>query len=208
VFDTIIDQRRNLLKIRVELVGLSPPIWREILVPARHSFWDLHVAIQDAMGWFDYHLHGFRLGGSLREDALLIGMPSEEMWDDFSEVQPGWDIPVIDFLSETGDRAGYEYDFGDGWVHEVTLLCVEPWEKGQRYPKCVVGKRACPPEDCGGVHGYQSLLEILFDPSPPEHQSTRHWIPKGWGPELFKPEKVRFDNPLKRWETAFSEADR
>jgi len=63
------DQRRDLLKIRVELIGISPPVWREILVPARYSFWDLHVAIQDAMGWLDYHLHEFRFGGSIREDA-------------------------------------------------------------------------------------------------------------------------------------------
>ncbi|MCB1700019.1 MAG: hypothetical protein KDI14_04145 [Halioglobus sp.] len=58
----------------------------------------------------------------------------------------------------------------------------------QRHPKCVAGERACPPEDCGGVHGYQSLLGVLFDPSHPEHESLSHWIPRGWGPELFKPE--------------------
>ena len=202
------DQRRDLLKIRVELIGISPPVWREILVPARYSYWDLHVAIQDAMGWLDYHLHEFRFGGSLREDALIIGIPSDEIWDDSPEVQPGWDIPVIDFLSESGDRAEYEYDFGDGWIHEITLLGVEPREKGQRYPKCVAGARACPPEDCGGIPGYQSLLEILFDPFHPEYDSMNRWIPRGWGPELFKPEKVRFDNPLKRWQKAFSEAHR
>jgi hypothetical protein len=79
---------------------------------------------------------------------------------------------------------------------------------GQRYPKCVAGAQACPPEDCGGIPGYQSLLEILFDPFHPEHDSMNRWIPRGWGPKLFKPEKVRFDNPLKRWQKAFSEADR
>jgi hypothetical protein len=96
------DQRRDLLKIRVELIGISPPVWREVLVPARYSFWDLHVAIQDAMGWLDYHLHEFRFGGASRDDALLVGIPSDEMWDDSLEVQPGWDIPVIDFLSTAG----------------------------------------------------------------------------------------------------------
>ena len=147
-FDMMIDKRRDLLKIRVELMGISPPIWREILVPARYSFWDLHVAVQDAMGWLDHH------------------------------------------------------------THEITYLSVEPRAKGQRYPKCIAGYRACPPDDCGGVHGYQSLLGVLFDPSHPEHESLSHWIPRGWGPELFKPENVRFDNPLKRWEKAFTEADR
>ncbi len=208
VVGTMIDQRRNLLKIRVELIGISPPIRREILVPARYSFWDLHVAIQDAMGWLDYHLHEFRIGGPSRDDAFLIGIPSDDIWDDSLDVQPGWNIPGIDFLSESGDSAEYEYDFGDGWIHEITLLGVEPREKGQRYPKCVAGARACPPEDCGGVHGYESLLEVLFDPSHPEHESMSHWIPDGWRPELFKPDKVRFDNPLKRWEKAFTAADR
>ena len=138
------DQRRDLLKIRVELIGFSPPIWREILVPARYSFWDLHVAVQDAMGWLDYHLHEFRFGGSSRNEALLIGIPSDEMWDDAPEVQPGWDIPVIDFLSEPGDRAEYEYDFGDGWVHELTLMCVEPREKGASLSKVCRGWAGLP----------------------------------------------------------------
>ena len=66
------------------------------------------------------------------DDVLLIGIPSDNIWDDSPEVQSGWDIPVIDFLSESGGRAKYEYDFGDGWVHEVTLLSVESREKGQR----------------------------------------------------------------------------
>jgi hypothetical protein len=190
----------------VELIGISPPVWREILVPARYSFWDLHVAIQDAMGWLDYHLHEFRIRGSSRDDTLLIGIPSDDVWDDAPVVLPGWDIQVIDILSERGDGAEYEYDFGDGWIHEITLLGVEPREKGQRYPLCIAGERACPPEDCGGIPGYESLLEVLFDPSHPEHESLSQWIPQGWGPELFKPEKVRFDNPLKRWKKAFSAA--
>ena len=88
------------------------------------------------------------------------------------------------------------------------MLGVEHREKGQHYPRRGAGERARPPEYCGGVHGYESLLEALFDPSHPEHESPRRWIPRNWGPELFKPEKVRFDNPLKRWEGAFLEADR
>ena len=144
-------QRRDLLRFRVELVGISPLVWREVLVPARYSFWDLHVAIQDAMGWLDCHLHEFRIGRPFRGDALLIGIPSDEVWDDSPEVQPGWDIPVIDFLSESGDLAEYEYDFGDGWVHQVTLLTVEPREKGQRYPKCDAGEPAGSKQSLGSV---------------------------------------------------------
>jgi hypothetical protein len=125
------------------------------------------------MGWLDYHLHEYRFDGPSRDEALLIGIPSDEIWDDSPEVQPGWDIPVFDFLSEPGDRAEYEYDFGDGWVHEVTLLGVEPREKGQRYPKCVVGERACPPEDCGGVS--ERCCQTAFSMVHCEWMAVHYW---------------------------------
>jgi len=199
----MIDRRRDILRIRVELTGILPPIWRELLIPAAYSFWDLHVAIQDSLGWLDYHLHEFRFGSGERGDQVLIGIPSDEAWENAPEVLPGWEIPVIEYLSQPGDQAEYEYDFGDGWLHAVKLISVEPRLKGTRYPQCVAGERACPPEDCGGTHGYQELLEALFDPAHPDHTSMSRWIPKGWGPELFSPAKVRFDNPRRRWERAF-----
>jgi len=148
--DTMIDRRRDVLRIRVELNGILPPIWRELLVPAAYSFWDLHVAIQDSMGWLDYHLHEFRFRGPQRGNDVLIGIPSDESWENSPELQPGWEIPVTEYLSQPGDQAEYEYDFGDGWLHAVKLICVEPRLKGTRYPQCVAGERACPPEDCGG----------------------------------------------------------
>ena len=192
-----------MLRIRVELTEILPAIWREILVPDDYSFWDLHVAIQDSMGWLDYHLHEFRFGEGGREDVQLIGIPSDELWDDSPEVLPGWEIPVTAYLSQPGDQAEYEYDFGDGWSHTVTLVSVEPRKKGASYPQCIAGERACPPEDCGGIYGYQALLEALFDPAHPEHESMSRWIPDGWGPEVFKPEDVAFDAPRERWERAF-----
>jgi hypothetical protein len=199
----MIERRRDLLKIRVELSGILPPIWREILVPATYSFWDLHVGIQDAMGWLDYHLHEFRIKDRGPGNPTIIGIPPEELWEDQPEVLPGWEIPVTGYLFQPGDQAEYEYDFGDGWLHLVALVSVEPREKGKRYPQCIAGARACPPEDCGGVHGYHELLEALLDPAHPEHEALSQWIPVGWGPELFKPDKVRFDNPRHRWENAF-----
>jgi len=203
----MIDRRRDLLRFRVELAGILPPIWREILVPAAYSFWDLHVAIQDSMGWLDYHLHEFRIKDRDLEDPVLIGIPSDELWEDLPEVQPGWEIAVIDHLNQPGDQAEYEYDFGDSWPHVVTLVSVEPREKGKRYPQCIAGARACPPEDCGGVHGYHELLEALLDPAHPEYEALSQWIPDDWGPELFRPDKVRFDNPRHRWENAFLSED-
>lgn len=203
----MIDRRRDLLRIQVELTGILPAIWREILAPASYSLWDLHVAIQDSMGWLDYHLHEFRFRDFEQGDALLIGIPSDELWEDLPEVQPGWEIPVTEYLSQPGQQAEYEYDFGDSWLHAVTLVSIEPRKKGTRYPECVAGKRACPPEDCGGIHGYQELLEALLDPAHPEHESMSRWIPDDWGPELFSPDQVRFDNPRRRWEHAFLSED-
>jgi hypothetical protein len=199
----MVNRGRDLLRVRVELKEILPPIWREILVPARYSFWDLHVAIQDAMGWWDYHLHEFRLRDREGGEQVLVGIPTEEGFEDAPEVLPGWQIPVTEYLSAPGDRAEYEYDFGDSWLHEVTLQGVEPRVKGQRYPRCVAGTRACPPEDCGGVPGYQSVVEALLDPEHPEHQALSEWIPPGWGPEVFRSEGVRFDNPTRRWKIAF-----
>ena len=199
----MVNRRRDLLRFHIELDDIMPPIWREILVPASYTFWDLHVAIQDAMGWWDSHLHAFRLGGRDGRNQLFIGIPTEEDQDGSFEELPGWEVSVLDHLSEPGERIEYEYDFGDSWIHQVTLRGIETKKKGQRYPQCVVGERACPPEDCGGVQGYGSLVEALLDPTDPDYEGLGEWIPEGWGPELFKPDKVQFDNPKRRWEYAF-----
>jgi hypothetical protein len=197
------DRRRDVLRIRVSLEDILPPIWREILVPAHYSFWDLHVAIQDAMGWLDCHLHEFSVPEGQTPRDLRIGIPDEEQWPGTPTVLAGWEYPVLDLLREPGQSLCYLYDFGDDWLHSVTLLAIERREKGQRYPQCVAGERACPPEDCGGAHGYQALLQALFDPAHPGHAEMHRWIPEGWGPELFRPGEVQFDSPRKRWELAF-----
>ena len=112
------NRQRDALRFRIELIGIRPPIWREILVPARYSFWDLHVAIQDSMGWWDSHLHAFRQRVENRHGGAEIGIPTD---DDFMEVSAGWEVPVVEYFSEPGDRMLYEYDFGDGWEHAVVL---------------------------------------------------------------------------------------
>ena len=199
----MVNKQRDLLKIRIELHDILPPIWREILIPARYSFWDLHVAIQDAMGWWDCHLHEFHIDGPGEEQERLIGIPMDEDMGELAETEPGWDIPVIDHLSEPGDRMVYVYDFGDSWTHDITLETIERRVKGQRYPQCLAGARACPPEDCGGVPDYASLLQALLDPEHSEYETLSEWVPEGWGPELFKPADVKFDSPTRRWNRAF-----
>lgn len=146
------------------------------------------------MGWLDCHLHGFRPAGA-SHDEPAIGLPTE--WDTM-ETLPGWQVDLTDHFKAPGDQTVYTYDFGDDWDHEVTLLGIEPRIIGQRYPQCVDGARACPPEDCGGVPGYLNLLEVIFDPSNVDYQEMNDWIPEGWMPELFKLEDVKFSNAHRR----------
>ena len=201
----MVNRRRDVLRFRVELMGIGPPIWRELLVPARFTFWELHVAIQDAMGWWDYHLHEFHLAMEGERPPVVFGIPLDTDFEESYEVRAGWEYAVVDFVAEPGAVMRYDYDFGDGWNHSVRLLAVEARETGQKYPRCTAGERACPPEDCGGTDGYFDLVHALLDPSHPDHQQMNDWIPRGWTPEMFNPTAVHFDNPRVRWKRAFTE---
>lgn len=187
----------QVLQFKIELLGVDPSIWRRIQVPASYTFWDLHVAIQDAMGWRDYHLHIFRVVGS--ED--VIGIPDKE-GDDPLETKPGWKIRVLDFFTAHVPLAVYEYDFGSSWVHEVRFEGLHVAEPGTSYPVCLDGERHRPPEDCGGVRAYHDLLMVLADQSDPEHASKLEWVGGSFDPEQFDAGEIKFDNPVERWRKA------
>lgn len=190
----------TILRLRVELRHVEPLVWRELEVPGEYNFWDLHVAIQDAMGWKDTHLHAFRVGRG--KGAVTIGIPDPDGFDD-EKVLPGWEVPVAQHLDKPGQQVLYEYDFGDGWEHDVVLRDVAGRQARLKYPWCVGGERACPPEDCGGPPGYADLLEILADPSHPEHKDMKRWVGGRHDAASFDPERVRFADPKKRWRRAF-----
>lgn len=191
-------------RVRIELQNLLPPIWREILVPSSYSFWDLHVAIQDSMGWFDHHLHAFRLADAVTGQRVEIGIPLDEETSIGAPTLTSWEIPISAYLNKPGQKVEYEYDFGDGWQHQVLLAAIVPYERGMSYPVCIGGERACPPEDCGGPWGYQVLLEATRDPSHEEHLRTREWLGDEFDSECFDPRSVKFDDPKKRWKRAFN----
>jgi hypothetical protein len=200
-------QPQMIHQYRVSLQGIVPVVWRRIQVPESYSFWDLHVAIQDSMGWLDYHLHAFRFSGNERR-TIEIGIPDQ---DSVHPVQSGWEVGIADHFIKPGVSALYEYDFGDGWEHEILLEAVLLGEPKQKYPLCLAGERACPPEDCGGAPGYQHLLTVLRSREHPEHTEMVDWL-KGhirnyhpFDPERFDPQTVRFSNPKKRWTKAFAE---
>ena len=196
---------KHIYQFKITLKEINPPIWRRILVPENYNFWDLHVAIQDAMGWLDCHLHAFRIRRKHSRTFTEIGIPNEDRFEDEPEILPGWEVPISEYFYDVGDACNYEYDFGDGWAHEVLLEGFLIMEKDQKYPKCIDGKRACPPEDCGGVPGYYNLLEILSDTSNEEYEEMVSWLGEKYEPEKFNTEEVKFDNPKKRWKRAFSE---
>ena len=93
-------------------------------------------------------------------------------------------------VSRVKDKLIYEYDFGDSWEHELLVEKILPLEEGKRYPVCLTGKRACPPEDCGGIWGYASLLEAIRDPEHPEHEEMVDWVGGEFDPEAFDLDEV------------------
>lgn len=167
----------HLCQIKVTLKWSKPPIWRRILVPGNLSLEGLHFVIQTAMGWTNSHLHDFVTGP--QPGATIYGMlDPEDTWST-RNILDERRYKVTDLLERDQARALYEYDFGDGWLHELLREKTLPPDPGFRYPVCLAGRGDCPPEDCGGIYGYYRLLEILADPKHEEHRDMREWA-GGW----------------------------
>lgn len=157
------------------------------------------------MGWLDYHLHEFRLLGADEQRVVSIGIPTDDDPED-RPVIPGWDVPLSRFFEKRGwhaPHASYAYDFGDDWEHVLVHEGMESAEPSLRYPRCVSGARRCPPEDCGGVHGFTEFLEAIADADHREHASMIRWSGGAYDPSAFDPETIVFDDPRKRWKKAF-----
>ncbi len=192
-------------QFKITLKGIKPPLWRKIQVPETYTFWDLHVAVQDAMGWQDSHLHDFAIRNPRTQAKERIGIPD----DDFElDILPGWELDIADYFSMKNSTAVYVYDYGDNWEHAVKLEKILPRDKATKYPRCIDGKRACPPEDCGGVHGYEGFLEAIMDPRHEQHEDMLHWAGKNFEPERFAAHEVNFDDPRKRWKHVFEMSPR
>jgi len=199
--------KKQVYQFKVTLKDVKPPIWRRIQVPSTYSFWDLHVAIQDAMGWLDCHLHEFRVR-DVNGQMLSFGIPDDDFGDDFGdEILPGWKHRISKYLSLAKPVFEYVYDFGDDWRHKVELEAVLPAEREAVYPRCIKGKRACPPEDCGGPWGYQELLQVLADTGQEGYEEMKEWVDSmkegPFDPESFDPSSVEFWDPKERFDLAF-----
>ena len=187
----------------IVLSNTDPLVWRRIQVPESYSFWDLHVAIQDAMGWKDCHLHEFTLLDSKTERMTRIGIPDDE----FSGHRPcsaGWEVPIAEYLEHWPGPVRYLYDFGDSWQHSLELEDIGPSDGGP-YPRCLAGAGACPPEDVGGTPGYLEFLAVIGDPRHPEHDAMLEWVGDSFDPEAFSPDLIHFEDPRARWQIAFED---
>ncbi|MFF0655569.1 plasmid pRiA4b ORF-3 family protein [Micromonospora tulbaghiae] len=166
-------------QIKVSLRGARPPIWRRLEVPADITLARLHTLIQVAFDWHDSHLHVFETPyGSFGTPDPQLGHRAASR------------ITLEQVAPAAGDKLRYTYDFGDNWEHDILVERVLDRDASATYPRCVGGRRAAPPEDCGGVWGYAELVEIVGDPAHPEHRERLDWLDLG-DPADFDP--ARFD---------------
>jgi hypothetical protein len=164
-------------RLRITLEGVEPPIWRVVEV-ADCSLGELHGVIQVAMGWQDSHMHQFAVNGR------RFGQRTPYKDDPDFEDEDGIHLSRI-FTGRNRPRIGYEYDFGDSWQHEIRLEKTLDREPKFKYPRCIEGARACPPEDCGGIWGYGDFLEAIGDPDHEQHDEMREWIGGEFNAEEF-----------------------
>ena len=169
----------RVFQLKVTLQNIKPPVWRRVLVDAGSTLDQVHEVIQAAFGWWNYHLHEFEI------DGTRYGDPDPD--DDWGPPTVHERRVRLDTVVTVGSTFGYLYDFGDGWSHRVTVEKVLPAETGTTVPACIGGRRACPPEDCGGPWGYEHLLEALADPTHPDHRHLTDWLGAPFDPEAFDP---------------------
>ncbi len=195
-----------LLTVRLVLEDTEPEVWRRLTIPGQLHLGAVHDALQQAMGWTDSHLHRFHLGAAYDSPFFVTAYDIEEGDDGTPEVEARLD----QVLREPGDQLTYEYDFGDGWTHSLTLEQVDPMPatsldtgEGQPSPAayplvCLAGEYACPPEDVGGTPGYEEVAAWYRGGEDPRYrfangltpEEMREWLPEGWHPDHFDLDEV------------------
>ena len=175
----------EIFQLKVTLLGTRPPIWRRLLVPANLTLAALHDVLQSAMGWYDCHMHEFRVGhryfGKPNPEDRFMGMPP---------VENERTVRLSSVLGRVGAKAIYTYDMGDSWEHGIVLEKRLPAHSGRAYSVCTGGERACPPEDCGGIAGFYDLLDALGDPTHEQHEELQDWVDDDYDPDSFSIDKV------------------
>lgn len=186
--DSDLDEERNpdsekdireskTFQFKIQIKGITkPPVWRRVKIPSYYTFEDMHEIIQSAFAWESYHLYSFSPTGY---GSYPVIQEIKEGIEDFSF--SGFDDPIdaketilAEIFVEEGQKYTYIYDFGDDWIHKITLEKII--EEASEKPVCLAGKGKCPPEDCGGIWGYEQLKETLSDKSHPEYEEYKEWL--------------------------------
>jgi hypothetical protein len=171
------DTARTVYQLKVTLIDSQPPIWRRVQVESGVTLDRLHHTLQVVMGWTNSHMHGFRVPQRAQPRARQRLLPIESA--DEKATRLG------DVLRRPKDWCIYDYDFGDGWEHQLLLEKVLARSPSERYPTVLAGRGACPPEDVGGVPGYYHFLQVMNDPKHPEHEDMMEWAGGSFDPTAF-----------------------
>ena len=171
-------------QIKVTLEDSKPPIWRRLLVRSDITLEKLHYILQVAMGWTNSHLHQFIVGGA------YFGEPYPD-YGDYLDMHDERDVTLRQIVPGEKFKFRYEYDFGDSWLHQLLVEKVLPPEPGQQYPLCIKGKRACPPEDVGGIWTYNYFVESIQNPDHPDYPGNDDFLE--WVGDEFDPAEFDLD---------------
>jgi hypothetical protein len=173
-------QKNDWYQLKITLKNMKPAVWRRFVVPEDLLLPELHLVIQTVMGWYNSHLHQFKIDGEFYAE------PDEYSVDRCIDYKS---IKLNQVITSEKQGFEYEYDFGDGWEHKIELEKILT-QHSQQYPSCLAGKRACPPEDCGGPFGYVDLLKIISDNKHEEYEETMEWLGDGFDPDIFDIKEV------------------
>ena len=164
------DSLNQIATLRIELTDTDPVIWRQVEVPTSITLKVLHDVVQAAMGWYNQHLW------ELRQGKQRCGRPIPGDVRSRSPTLKADKVRLREILGGRKTVLDYTYDFGDSWEHRLTLTDIRPGDPGVEYPRYIVGERAAPPEDCGGIPGFYAALDILADPNHPDHAEIADWF--------------------------------
>ena len=171
-------------QLKVVLQETDPPVWRRFVVPSGITLHRLHLILQEVMGWTNSHLHKFQISATdYREPD-----PRNEFYE--LAFRNSKRAKLDRLVVKKGSTFLYEYDFGDSWTHELVLEDILKSEPALRLPVCLAGERRCPPEDCGGAHGYEELLGIISNPDNEQYPDMMTWLGGHFYPASFDIEKV------------------
>ena len=166
-------------RLKITLKTVRPPVWRRIEIDSGVTLAQLSDVLESAMGWLGGHLHAFEAAGLTYQAPPLFEGFGRRARDESKH-------RLNKVLASAGAKARWDYDFGDGWEHDVVVESIEPADPSVSYPRCVAGRRACPPDECGGPWRYEDLMQAITDPRHPQHQEFAEWLPPGFDAKHFE----------------------